>query len=327
MMNILKYFTSARIFYFILIFFTFSIFFLLSSNWNFSFRIILALIPVLLVILIIKLILKISLEKIYYYLNQNKIIKLLSMLLSLFITYILLVFYQLPDYFYIILLLLTFIFFYSVYYVIYFISIITIFSIFLIFQIFYLEQKIVLDYLEYKNNQKIRNQILESIDYNINNNKIIIQSKNDSHKIIIQIPDNFEMVNSEKQELNFPLIYIGKPKDQEIPIFSCFLIEKDYPFTLLDLRIQSFLMDLKKSSRIDDFNLIKNPFLSSILKDKEIYNQFYVFFDRFYAENIQVGYYAIPFDQFYIILWIRETQKKGFPHDKYILEILNSLII
>ncbi len=326
-MNLLKYFTLARIFYFILIFFTFSIFFFSSYNWNFSFRILLAIVPVLLIIFLVKLILKLSLENINNYINHNKITKILSLLLLLIFIFILLVFYQLPDYFYITLLILTLIFFLSAYYIIYFISILTIFGIFLIFQIFYFEQKIVLDYLEYQNNQKIRKEILEYIEHEVKNNKIIIKSKIVSNTILIKIPDNFQTINSLEQEFNFPLIYIGKPKDQELPIFSCFLIQNDYPFSLLDLRIQSFLIDLKKSSRIDDFRQTKNPFLSSILKDIEVYNQFYIFFDRFYAENIQIGYYAIPFDQFYIILWIRETQKKGFPHDKYILEILNSIVI
>ncbi len=324
-MKLLKYFTLARIIYFFLAFFTFFIFYSLSTAWSLIYRIFLTLIPVVLTLILIKLFFILPLENLNNYIIQHRIIKLLTLILALSLIFTILIFYQLPDYFFMILFILTFIFFYSSYYVIYFISVLTIFFIFLIFQIFYLEQRLALDYLEYQNRQTIKKQILESIDYKFNNNEITIKSKNELKQISIRIPNNFERIQTNQQELNFPLIYIGKPKDLELPIFSCFLIGKEYPFYLLDLRIQSILLDLKKNSRINDFSQIKNPFLSSIYKDKEIYNQFYVFFDRFYAENIQIGFYAIPFDQFYLILWIRETQKKGFPHDKYILEILNSL--
>lgn len=324
-MKLFNYLSMTRIFFNILIFFTFLVFYFLSLNWDFTYRILFSIIPVLLFIFLVKSILKLPLENINSFINQNRLIKLITLIVTLLIIFIILLFYKLPDYFYIVLFVFTLIFFYSSYYVIYFISIITIFFTFLIFQFFYFEQKIALDLLEYQNYQNIKKQILEYLDYKIENNKVIITSKNDSSTILIKIPDNFEMLNSNEQVFNFPLIYMGKPKNQELPIFSCFIIKKNYPFTLLDLRIQSFLLDLKKISRIDDFNQLNNPFLSSLYKDIEIYNQFFVFFDRFYAENIQIGYYAIPFDQFYIILWIRETQKKGFPHDKYILEILNSL--
>ncbi len=300
------------------------IFYSLSKGWYFPYNILLTILPTLLVFLWIYFLVKIPLEKFIIYINNYKFIKLIFFIFLNLILFIIFYFYNFPEYYYIVFFVLSIIFLMSNYLILYGFSIVLFLGIFLIFQFFYLQNEFLLSYVEYQERIKIQKEILKELEISKSKEKITINNRNHNSIISFKIPNNFIEIQEEK-EIDFPLIYIGKPENLELPIFSCFIVKKNYPMYLFELRIESFLTDLKKSERIDNYQKIKNPFLQSILKEKVLYNQFYSFYDKFYAANIHLGFYAVDFDPYLLIFLLREIPKTGFPHDPQILEIFNSI--
>jgi len=313
----------AIIFYIFIIIFSTGIFYSLSKGWYFPYNIILTILPTLFVFLWIYVLIKIPLEKLIIYINNHKFIKLIFFIFLNSILFIIFYFYNVPEYYYIVFFVLSIIFLMSNYLMLYGFSIVLFLGIFLIFQFFYLQNEFLLSYVEYIERIKIQKEILKELDISKTKEKITIKNRTNNSMISFKIPDNFTEI--QEKVIDFPLIYIGKPEKLELPIFSCFIVKKNYPMYLFELRVESFLTDLKKLERIDNYQKIKNPFLQSILKEKVLYNQFYSFYDRFYAANIHLGFYAVDFDPYLLIFWVREIPKTGFPHDPQILEIFNSI--
>ncbi|GIX41614.1 MAG: hypothetical protein KatS3mg129_1347 [Leptospiraceae bacterium] len=313
----------ATLFYFFIFVFSFIVFYYLSLNWYFPYRILLIVIPIILIYLLIYFIQVIPIAKIDHFLQRKKILRILLFFIIIGLLFFILYFYHLPDYYFYVLLIISIFFWLTRYYILYGLTIILLVGIFSVYQIYYFEQELLLSYLESKQKENLQKEILEQLEIQKNQNKIYIKDKLQDSFFNIKLPEDFEEIQNENA-LEFPLIYIGKPKNQELPIFSLFLIKKNYPLYLLDLRIESLLTQLKRLERIESYKKFNNPYLESLLKRSTL-NQFYQFYDRFYAANIQIGYYALSFNEYYIILWVREIQKPGFPHDPYILEIINSI--
>lgn len=313
----------ATLFYSSIVIFSLMIFSLLTKNWYFPYNLLLVLLPLFLILLLTYLILKIPIFKLDSFLKRKKILKIFLMIFFTIILLLIIYSYNLPNYYYIILLIFSIFFWFSRYYILYGIAILLLSTTFLIFQFFYIEQELLLNYLESKEISNMHKEILKELEIQKEKNQISILHQ--KRGISFKIPENFEEIN--KTDFEFPLIYIGKPKSQELPIFSCFIIKNNFPLQLLDLRIKSIITQLKKSERIETHQTFKNPYLESHLKNSSIQNQFYLYYDRFYAATIQIGYYAVPFNNHFIVFWIRELQKPGFPHDSKILQILNSISI
>ncbi len=317
-MNKKKINLIASIIYLISIFFSGIIFFILLNHWVFPYNFLQLILPVTMIFFGIYFVLKLPVQKINLFMNRSIIIRILFLFLLTSLIFIFFIINRFPLYHYWVFFIFSLLFSLSNYFSLYFVSIIFSFWIFFSFQVLYIQQEILLNWIE----KKIYVQWLQEIhkDIEVYKKDGTISIKKNNIMIQLSIPNNFKEISVE-EEKNFPAIYIGKPDNKELPIFSCFIIDQQYPLFMLDLRIQTILMNLKKSERIENYESTKNLYLSTLYKELRIENQFYQFFDKFYAANIQLGYYAIQLDDKYLILWIREIPKIGFPHDPEILEI------
>lgn len=320
----------AIFFYVIISIFSFVLFFNLSSAWNFFYRIIFSIISTLILFIGLSLIKKIGFDLYALYLKQQIFFRVFNAFITLALISIVLYTYELPLYYYIFFLIVTILFYFSKYDTLYSISIYLIFWIFLSFQVFSFIQEITLIWIEKK--RSIKEQIQSEIQWTIEKNDpyiVTIQKKNvETKKIIISLPK--EVIFIEPEDFDFPFIFSVKLETKELPIFSSFIIPIDYSIELLDLRFRTILEKLKSNDSIEEYKKEKINFFNDIIKKEnlnlEIVNNFYSYFDKFYAADIQNGFYALRYENYYIIFWIREKKVPGFPHDTFILDILKNHI-
>lgn len=324
-----KLFFSAIFFYIIIFGISFFLFYQLSLSWNWSYRIIFSFF--ISTILISGIIALFKLDLLRYLHSNSFFFNIFLLLLNLMFLFIIFYTYRLPLYYYIFFLIITLLFSFSSYHSFYSISVYLIFWIFINFQIFSLVQEISLILIE--KSLSLENQIKKELEWKIQKDKEYwitiqkkLQEKENSKKIIIKLPLEIKFIEKEKVDFDLPLVFAIQPIEKEIPIISCFILPKSFSIDLLNLRIRSILEKLKSNHTIEEYQIEKIGFYESLLKKETpeiiVQNQFYIYFDKFYADYIQTGFYAIQFENYFIIFWIREKKIQGFPHDLWVLDIL-----
>ncbi len=320
----------AIVFYTFISVFSFFLFFYLSLSWSFVYRMLFSIISTVFLVGGVFLIKKIRFSFYNQFLEKRIFFKLLNFTITLVFLYFILYSYRLPLYYYIFFLILTILFTFSKYSSLYFISIYLISWIFVSFQFFSVIQEVSLIWIEKKTS--IWQQVQKEIQWTIEKNDhyvITIQKRNiDSKKVIIILPKEIHFI--EHKDFDFPFVFSIKLESKELPMFSSFIIPIDYSLELLDLRFRAILEKLKTNDSIEEYQKEQINFFKDIMERKnpdiEIIGNFYSYFDKFYADYIQNGFYALRYENYYIIFWIREKKNVGFPHDVWILDILKNNI-
>lgn len=325
-----KLFSNAIFFYIVIFSISFFLFYQLSLYWNWIYRIIFSFLITTILISGIIVLFKSNLLKSLYS-NRTFFLNIFIFLFNLIFLFIIFYIYKLPLYYYVFFFMITLLFAFTNYNSFYSISIYLIFWIFINFQLFALIQEITLILIE--KSTSLENQIKQELEWQIQKDKeylITIQKKvrekENSKKITIKLPLDVKFIEKEKIDFDFPIVFAIQPMEKEIPIISCFVLPQNFSIDLFHLRIRSILEKLKSNHTIEEYQIEKIDFYESLLKKEVpeilVQNQFYSYFDKFYADYIQTGFYAIQFEKYFIIFWIREKKIQGFPHDLWVLDIL-----
>ncbi|MFN3604508.1 MAG: hypothetical protein ACK4UJ_07340 [Leptonema sp. (in: bacteria)] len=308
---------------------SFILFYLLSSVWTLVYRIFFSLTVTLFFILGMIVFNQINFFKFDQIFKKSNFLKILITLVNLLLLFLIFYLNQLPLEYFFFFLFLTILFFFTNYNIFYTLSIYLVFWIFVVFQMFYLLQELSLVVIE--KTYKISHQIKKDIDWQIQKKEqyiVTIQKKSsNSKKIVFYLPLEIHFIEKQNLDFDFPLVFsIKKSEEKELPILSCFIMPKSYNLVFLDLRFRSILEKFKSQYLIEDYKLEKIDFYGNLIQKEnsnvEVSSIFYSYYDRFHANMIQNGFYAIHYEDFYIIFWIREKKALGFPHDLFILEIL-----
>ncbi|MCS7204526.1 MAG: hypothetical protein NZ853_02395 [Leptospiraceae bacterium] len=312
---------KSNLFFLFVFLFSFGFYFYLSSHWNFSLSLLFSLLPSTIIMLLVWVFIHSPLEKIENFLQQRFLLKFFVLVLLILLLSLLPFFYETPLGLMISLMIFSLFFFFSSFFSVYFLSLLFFFALILVHQLFFLQQEIVLSKWEEFQIKKQKENLIKSLS--IEKNPKELKISDEKYSLTFEIPTQSKLLTSHNDFL-FPII-LGIQKEQsELPIIFVFPIEKNYPSFLFDLRIQSILSELKKQNRIDGYRSQQIPFLES-LGYQDVKNQFFVFYDNFFADYVQFGYYLIPLNEIIIVVWIREITNRGFPHSLFVLDFLNKM--